>query len=187
MAGISSKAAGSLENKKKYNGIEFENDLDLNTYDAFFRELDPQIGRWWQIDPATDDMEQWSQYASNYDNPITYSDPLGDIPEDGNGDGDPPTKLEKAVTIVKAVVTIWNELTTQTTNDVLTFTAGVATGATNTVTFGFYHAAPVPVGGSLTGRQQELFNNGVTFGQILPLFSPRPNRTPTPSGNKPAM
>ena len=84
MAGISSKVAGGLENKKKYNGIEFENDLDLNTYDAYYRELDPQTGRWWQIDPKIENMEAWSPYASNYDNPITFSDPLGDEPY---GDG----------------------------------------------------------------------------------------------------
>jgi RHS repeat-associated protein len=90
MSGISSKAAGSLENKYKYNGIEFENDLDINTYDAFFRELDPQTGRWWQIDPKIEKMEAWSPYASNYDNPITYSDPLGDEPDEGPGD--PPAK-----------------------------------------------------------------------------------------------
>lgn len=81
MAGISSKAAmGSdyPENKKKYNGIELENDLEIQTYDAFFRELDPQTGRWWQVDPKTENMEMWSPYASNYDNPLRYSDPLGD-------------------------------------------------------------------------------------------------------------
>lgn len=77
MHGISSKAAGIVENKKKYNGIELENDLEIQTYDAFFRELDPQIARWWQIDPVTDGYESISPYASMYDNPITYSDPLG--------------------------------------------------------------------------------------------------------------
>jgi RHS repeat-associated protein len=84
-AGISSKAAsfGNPENKKKYNGIEFENDLDLSVYDANFRELDPQTGRWWQIDPKIENMEAWSPYASNYDNPITFSDPLGDEPDGG--------------------------------------------------------------------------------------------------------
>lgn len=99
MAGISSKAADGLENKRKYNGIEFENDFDLNTYDAFFRELDPQTGRWWQIDPKIEDMEQWSPYASNYDNPITYSDPLGDDPD---GD-DPPTAGSMTWSFVKGV------------------------------------------------------------------------------------
>jgi RHS repeat-associated protein len=83
MAGISSKASmfGEPENKKKYNGIEKENDLGLEIYDAQLRELDGQIGRWWEIDPETENMEMWSPYASNYDNPITYMDPLGDEPE----------------------------------------------------------------------------------------------------------
>lgn len=78
MAGISSQAANTLENNKKYNGIELENDLEIQTYDAFFRELDPQTARWWQVDPKTENMEMWSPYAANYDNPIRYSDPLGD-------------------------------------------------------------------------------------------------------------
>jgi len=81
MAGISSKTAVGLENKKKYNGIEFDNDLDINTYEAFYRNLDPQIGRWWQIDPKIEDMELWSPYVSNYNNPIINSDPLGDCPD----------------------------------------------------------------------------------------------------------
>jgi RHS repeat-associated protein len=67
--------------KRKYNGIEKENDLGLEVYDAQLRELDGQIGRWWQIDPKTENMEMWSPYASNYDNPITYMDPLGDEPD----------------------------------------------------------------------------------------------------------
>ena len=52
MAGVSGKASnfGLPENKIKYNGIEFESDLDLIVYDAFYRELDPQTGKWWEID-----------------------------------------------------------------------------------------------------------------------------------------
>lgn len=82
MAGISSKAAGKIENRFKYNGIEEIGDFDLQDYDAQYRELDPQIGRWWEVDPKTDAMESWSPYASNYDNPITFKDPLGDAPGD---------------------------------------------------------------------------------------------------------
>jgi RHS repeat-associated protein len=80
MAGISSKTLsfGNPENKRKYNGIEYEKDLGLEIYDAQLRELDGQIGRWWQVDPKTEKMEMWSPYASNYNNPIKYSDPLGD-------------------------------------------------------------------------------------------------------------
>lgn len=83
MAGISSRALNTdyAENKKKYNGIEFDNDLDLNAYEANFRDLDPQIGRWWQIDPKIEHMEEWSPFASNYDNPIRFNDPLGDAPD----------------------------------------------------------------------------------------------------------
>jgi RHS repeat-associated protein len=79
--GISSRAFGRLENKIKYNSIELERGLGLNVYDAQFRELDPQIGRWWQIDPKTDEMLMWSTYASNYNNPIRFADPLGDKPD----------------------------------------------------------------------------------------------------------
>ncbi len=80
MAGISSKALsfGGPENKYKYNGIELGTELDLDIYEAFYRNLDPQTGRWWQIDPKTEKMEMWSPYSSNYDNPILYSDKLGD-------------------------------------------------------------------------------------------------------------
>ncbi len=97
MAGISSKTIGKLENKHKFNGIELNEDLGLNTYDAFFRSLDPQIGRWWQIDPECDisirsknsnedddeedetDLESLTPYNSMGNNPIKYSDPKGDI------------------------------------------------------------------------------------------------------------
>ncbi|PSL47422.1 RHS repeat-associated protein [Chitinophaga niastensis] len=88
MAGISSnalKGANYPENRKKYNGIEYTNELDLDIYDAQLRNLDPQIGRWNQIDPKMEKMEMWSPYASNYDNPIRYNDFLGDEP----GPGDP--------------------------------------------------------------------------------------------------
>jgi RHS repeat-associated protein len=78
MAGISSKALnfGSPENKYKFNGIEQNNDFDLNMYDAFFRNLDPQIGRFWQIDPKPDYAQ--SLYSSMNNNPISFNDPLGD-------------------------------------------------------------------------------------------------------------
>lgn len=89
MAGISSNALVGKnypENRKKYNGIEYTSELDLDIYDAQYRNLDPQIGRWNQIDPKIENMEAWSPYASNYDNPIRYKDFLGDEPD---GPGDP--------------------------------------------------------------------------------------------------
>lgn len=76
MSGVSSKAVGSVENKRKYNGIEYENSFDLNIGEAFFRSHDPQLGRWWQIDPKPDYSE--SPYSAMSNNPLLRNDPLGD-------------------------------------------------------------------------------------------------------------
>jgi RHS repeat-associated protein len=77
MAGISSKAAGKLENKKeKFNGAELNPDFDLNTYEFYYRTYDPQIGRWYGLDTKPTDMI--SLYAAMANNPIRYADPLGD-------------------------------------------------------------------------------------------------------------
>ncbi|MBX2921173.1 MAG: hypothetical protein KF746_03195 [Chitinophagaceae bacterium] len=80
MAGISSKALNNTPtNRYKYNGIEHNNDFDLNMYDAFYRNLDPQIGRFWQIDPEAEMLEDYSPYISMHNNPISNTDPLGDF------------------------------------------------------------------------------------------------------------
>lgn len=76
MSGISSKAAGKIENKKKFNGYEFNNDFDINLYESFYRTNDPQLGRFWQIDPKA--IDEISPYASMSNNPILNVDVLGD-------------------------------------------------------------------------------------------------------------
>jgi RHS repeat-associated protein len=76
-AGISSKSLNfGKENKIKYNGYEQTNDFDLNLYESFYRTHDPQLGRFWQIDPKPD--ESVSLHAAMNNNPLRYSDPLGD-------------------------------------------------------------------------------------------------------------
>jgi RHS repeat-associated protein len=62
-----------LEEKYQYNGIELNNDFGLMINEARYRTLDPQLGRWWQIDPEVEQFEAWSAYNSNLDNPISYT------------------------------------------------------------------------------------------------------------------
>lgn len=64
MAGISSKAAGSLENKKnKFQNQEYNDDLGVDMYEFKYRMDDPQTGRFWQIDPLADKYVYNSTYA----------------------------------------------------------------------------------------------------------------------------
>jgi RHS repeat-associated protein len=64
MAGISSKAAGKLENKKeKFQGQELDDELGLNWYGFKWRNHDPQIGRFIEIDPLSEKYVYNSTYA----------------------------------------------------------------------------------------------------------------------------
>ena len=65
MAGISSKASqfGNPENKKKFIGQLFDDDLGLNWYQFKYRNHDPQIGRFVQIDPLATKYVYNSTYA----------------------------------------------------------------------------------------------------------------------------
>lgn len=64
MAGISSKAAGPIQNKEKtFQGQRFDDDLGLNWVQFKWRNHDPQIGRFIEIDPLAEDYVYNSTYA----------------------------------------------------------------------------------------------------------------------------
>ena len=104
MAGISDKALKHkyAENRYRWNkeselqNKEFSDGSGLEMYETYYRMLDPQLGRWWQIDPKSDNginpyaesedeivpegFESMTPYGSMDDNPVLHNDPNGDCP-----------------------------------------------------------------------------------------------------------
>jgi RHS repeat-associated protein len=82
IAAISSKKAGesnegALKNNYLYNAKELFEDGDLNWYDYGFRNYDPQIGRFTQLDPLTFSYPFYTPYQ------FSGNEPIGNIDLDG--------------------------------------------------------------------------------------------------------
>jgi RHS repeat-associated protein len=58
----------------KYNGKEFQDELNLNWYDYQARNYDPAIGRWMNIDPLAEASRRYSPYTYCLDNPVFFID-----------------------------------------------------------------------------------------------------------------
>jgi len=103
IAGISSKklgdaGEGTLKNNYLYNDKELFDDGGLNWLDYGYRNYDPQIGRFPQLDPFSDDYASMTpfQYASN--------DPIANIDLDGL-EGALSTSFSTAQVLGQVVVT----------------------------------------------------------------------------------
>jgi hypothetical protein len=67
-----------LQNKYKFNsGTELNSSFEINLYETNYRSLDPQLGRFWQIDPYADLTSDISPFSFANNNPICFNDPLG--------------------------------------------------------------------------------------------------------------
>lgn len=126
--GISSKKLdvgleGALKNNNLYNDKELFDDGDLDWYDYGFRNYDPQIGRFPQLDPLTDDYPELTpyQYASN--------EPIANVDMDG---------LEKATSIVDFTYNVASK-----SDLVLGHVSQVSTELTKTAT----HLLPIAIQG----------------------------------------
>ena len=113
IAGISSKSTnGILENRFKFNdgtelaNKEFSDGSGLDWYETTYRNYDPQIGKFWQIDPMADFSFEISPYSFGLNNPLIFIDPLGldsdSTKNTGISSSENPQELE-AVTVTAKI------------------------------------------------------------------------------------
>ncbi len=78
MAGISDRAMLKLNSKNKFDGgVELEEDYGVNLYSTFYRNYDPQIGRFGGVDILSERSIGMSVYGFGNNNPINFNDPSG--------------------------------------------------------------------------------------------------------------
>jgi len=110
MAGISDKAIKSnyAENKYRFNNgselasKEFGDGSGLEMYETPYRNFDPQLGVFHQVDPLADITESYSPYSFALNNPISYNDAWGLAPDSA---GKPKANTDDVKPMAAAYVT----------------------------------------------------------------------------------
>src|SRR5699024_1398711 len=66
--------------KYKFNGMEWQDEFDVNMYDFGARNYDPALGRWMNIDPLAEMMRRHLPYHYAFNNTVFFMDPDGMSP-----------------------------------------------------------------------------------------------------------
>uniref|UniRef100_UPI001DFF980C RHS repeat-associated core domain-containing protein n=1 Tax=Flagellimonas sp. 389 TaxID=2835862 RepID=UPI001DFF980C len=74
---VISSLGNSIAKKWKFQGVEFEEALDIDLYEMEFRNYDPAIGRFSSIDPMAEQRNWLTPYNFVQNNPIVRVDPSG--------------------------------------------------------------------------------------------------------------
>ena len=74
---MSDISTSSTDNRFRYNGKEYQNDLGFEWYDYGARFYDPALARWHSMDPMAEMGRRWSPYCYGFDNPMRFEDPDG--------------------------------------------------------------------------------------------------------------
>ncbi|WP_046759286.1 RHS repeat-associated core domain-containing protein, partial [Kordia jejudonensis] len=87
--GLKQKGYNSLITGRNHNygfgGKEENDELGLQWLDFSARNYDASLGRWMNIDPLAESMNEWSPYNYAFDDPIRFIDPDGMAPQDTYG------------------------------------------------------------------------------------------------------
>ena len=79
--GLRWNGQGSPFQKYQFGGKEYEEELNLNTYDFHARQMDPVLGRFWGVDPMCSERVSFSPFNYAQNNPMNRVDPTGMLDE----------------------------------------------------------------------------------------------------------